>query len=807
VRISYLELRNYRRFKELKLQFPDGVVGILGLNGVGKTTIIESIAWALFGNVDEVVRTSRESVRRAGAGSHENCLVVLEFELGGTEYRIEREMGGKNLSMRAELRSKSKIIADGDKPVRKMVEKLLGMDYKSFFTSVFARQKELNALQNVSAGERKKVVLRMLRIDGIDSVLTDIRADKRDTLSKIDGAQRTLQTEDGREKEMVLAEKIPVLAGTLESAKKDFESAERKEHEAARESEVVRRRRDELKKDVDAYNSSASDLKAKQSALKELKRREDSILEKMASADARLKKLPDLEKEETEFKKTSERRDSLERDRATHEKAKTLEDEIRSDEKDIARRAADIAGLKASFGKASEFESQMADVEKSKIECEAAKSEISGRIGELRARVAERKDAGARDRDKLAEIKSAGKQGTCPTCERTLEEAYDLLVAKLTESEREADKQAREAEESISKLVSELEGLSRKEDAVRKKRTRIEQEMTKLRQQEVTVAERSKELEKLGTRLADRRKALAALGVFKYDEDEHRKVKEEHERLRLVHDEFTKMRSLKEQNEQHARDLSGVRETIKRHRTEEVTFEGIVKTLEPKKGLYDSTIKELDEKTAILNLAKDAVRKVGSTRDRAQSELDGSKKELEEVTRVKKTIENDRKKADDLALLEDVVINFKDNLIGRIAPALSELTSKGIAAMTEGKYSKVELDENYEMQVEDQGVMYPVSRFSGGEADLANLSLRLAISSIIADRTGATPINVLILDEIFGSQDPNRKRSVMTALSRLSTQFRQIFLITHIEDVKDSMNYVIKVEEQEDGTSRAMLSS
>jgi DNA repair exonuclease SbcCD ATPase subunit len=101
VRISYLELRNYRRFKELKLQFPDGVVGILGLNGVGKTTIIESIAWALFGNVDEVVRTSRESVRRAGAGSHENCLVVLEFELGGTEYRIEREMGGKNLSMRA----------------------------------------------------------------------------------------------------------------------------------------------------------------------------------------------------------------------------------------------------------------------------------------------------------------------------------------------------------------------------------------------------------------------------------------------------------------------------------------------------------------------------------------------------------------------------------------------------------------------------------------------------------------------------------------------------------------------------------
>ena len=173
--------------------------------------------------------------------------------------------------------------------------------------------------------------------------------------------------------------------------------------------------------------------------------------------------------------------------------------------------------------------------------------------------------------------------------------------------------------------------------------------------------------------------------------------------------------------------------------------------------------------------------------------------------RVKKTIEKDRKAAEELAVLEDVVVNFKDHLIGRVAPVLSELTSKGLESMTEGRYSSVKLDENYEMQIDDQGTSYPIDRFSGGESDLANLSLRLAISRIIADRTGATPINFLILDEIFGSQDPNRKRSVLTALSRLSTQFRQIFLITHIEDVKDTMNYVIRVEEQEDGTSKAEL--
>ncbi len=152
-------------------------------------------------------------------------------------------------------------------------------------------------------------------------------------------------------------------------------------------------------------------------------------------------------------------------------------------------------------------------------------------------------------------------------------------------------------------------------------------------------------------------------------------------------------------------------------------------------------------------------------------------------------------------------MNFRVDLISRIAPTLAALTSKGLESMTEGRYSRVELEEDYEMKIDDQGTLYPVGRFSGGESDLANLCLRLAISGIIADRTGANPINILILDEIFGSLDPSRKRSVMAALTRLSGQFRQVFLITHIEEVKDLMNHVVRVQELEDGSSSAELVS
>jgi exonuclease SbcC len=807
MRISYFELKNYRRFKELKIQFPDGIVGILGLNGVGKTTLIEAIAWALFGNVDEVVRTSRESVRRSGASQNDTCSALLEFELGGQEYKILREMGGKNLTMRAELWGREKRLAEGDRPVRTMIEKLIGMDHKSFFTSVFARQKELNALQNVAAGERKKVVLRMLRIDGVDSVLTDVRADRKDALSRVEGAEKTLLTEDGRERQKVLAEKMPELNDVFESASKELMSAEEMEKLAATEFEAVKIRRDELKKDVDAYNSSASDLKAKQTQIGEMRKREKSISMRIAEANARLQKLPELEKEEQLWQEISQKKEALDREKVKSDKARMMLVEIASDEKEEGRRLDELSKTKPTIGGIHDVVSKIDEVEKAKSDCQTQTTQISGRIGELRAMTAERREAAAKDQKKLEEIKGAGRQGLCPTCERTLEDAYDLLISKLTESSSEAQKAAKEALASIDGLEAERRALTNKLEALGKKRLNLDQQLKKMNQLETAINGMESELEKVRVRLALRKKALSELGEVRFSDEEYTKVGMEHKRLKQVHDGYLELRSLKAQTEHYARDLEDASNAIRKGLGEEEQLKDIVETLEPKKNQYDSTIKELDEKTAKLNSAKDAVRKLGSVREKAHSELERARKEIEEIGRVKKAIEKDRKSAEELALLEDVVVNFKDHLIGRIAPVLSELTSKGLESMTEGRYTRVELDENYEMQIDDQGTAYPIDRFSGGESDLANLSLRLAISRIIADRTGATPINFLILDEIFGSQDPNRKRSVMTALSHLSTQFRQIFLITHIEDVKDAMSYVIRVEEQEDGTSKAELTS
>jgi len=807
MRISYIELRNYRRFRELKLQFPDGIVGILGLNGAGKSTIIEAVAWALFGNVEEVVRTSREGLRRAGAAQTDVCSATLEFELGGMEYRISREMGGKNLSMRAELRTKDKVLAEGDRPVRHAVEKLLGMDYKSFFTSVFARQKELNALQNIAPGERKKVVLRMLRIDAIDDVITHVRTDLRSAKARIEGAEKTLLSEDGREREKMIAERLPELERAAERSEKELRDSEAGERRASAEAGAARKRRDELRKDAEAYTEAASGLKATQAKMAELGKRERSIASRIEEARKRLERLPELETREERFASTAKTKERMEKEREKSERARLISLEIASDEKEGARRAKEIEAARAGTTGSEELASKVEETERMLSECQSSRADISARMGELKAKVSERAESVGKDRKKLEEIRAAGREGVCPTCERTLHEAYELLVAKLEESASAADKAISKMRSESEALEGDLKALASREDALRRRRANLDQQLLKLRRAEAACEERQKELSRLTERLQDRRNMLAAIGAFEFDGALYEKVKAEHESLLRSHEELIGLRTVAGRARNDEKELTEVREDIRRKSGEEAQYQAMVSGLGPRKEEYALASKDFDHRMISLGNAKDLVRKLGSAHEKCGAELKMARAELEEIARVKKAIERDRLAAQDLGMLEERFLEFKDRLMARVAPVLSGLASKGLEAMTEGRYSKVELDDSYEMQIHDQGEKYPVGRFSGGESDLANLALRLAISRMIADRTGAAPINFLMLDEIFGSQDPNRKRSVMTALSRLSTQFRQIFLITHIEDVKDAANYVIRVTEQEDGTSTAELAS
>ena len=177
---------------------------------------------------------------------------------------------------------------------------------------------------------------------------------------------------------------------------------------------------------------------------------------------------------------------------------------------------------------------------------------------------------------------------------------------------------------------------------------------------------------------------------------------------------------------------------------------------------------------------------------------------MEEQRKKGEEIKEARKQIANLSLLEDLLLKFKNYLISKIAPSLSFYASHFFSVFTGGKYDNVEIDDDYNIFIYDRGERFPINRFSGGEEDLANLALRLAISELIARRAD-TSFEFIALDEIFGSQDNERRKNVLNALNELRKQFKQILLITHIEEIKEETEHIIRVYEDSEGVSHIKI--
>ena len=119
--------------------------------------------------------------------------------------------------------------------------------------------------------------------------------------------------------------------------------------------------------------------------------------------------------------------------------------------------------------------------------------------------------------------------------------------------------------------------------------------------------------------------------------------------------------------------------------------------------------------------------------------------------------------------LDRAFTDLRTDLNFALRPEISELASAFLADLTDGRYSEVELDDQYNIVVLEDGVPKPV--ISGGEEDLANLVLRLAISQMIAERAGQS-FSLLILDEVFGSLDESRRHNVVELLPRPTRPLR-----------------------------------
>ncbi|MDD1748018.1 MAG: SMC family ATPase [Methanomassiliicoccales archaeon] len=802
-----MEARNYRKFRLAALEFPDGVVGILGSNGSGKSTLMEAVAWALYGNEKAITRDGRkEGVRSSFAGMNEDCSVLLEFEIAGDHYRLYRAMKGKSQTMEAQLSVNGKQLAKTDKGVTDEIRRILGMDYKSFFISVFARQKELNALSSLGAAERGKVVRRMLGIESLTKTVEEIDRDRKTVQDRLFGMQQdTLGPDGGRRSEAARAE-LGVLTMTKAEVEGELSSVERALSAMQKEVDFATTRRDSLT----ALEESYSKLQAER-----LANRKDAEASR-SNADKAAQRIKELEAKRVEAS-------ALERDHAEHEELALRKELLDSLAQSYERRRSLLQQRSEAEGKLAQAKVELEERERMASACADSQKRLQTVEDSIASATEERDSFRERSRlheadikrltrdseekaKKLEEIRRLGPESECPTCERKLCDQHSFLVGKLESELSEISGQNLTMKTELEAIKLELEQRRQRLEALEKRKKDLRAKCDEeVRTREALRSSREKVSSAEGE-LGRFSEALANIQVQDYSEEEHASVRR---RLLELRPAWERYRALKVELEALPRWQEELRALKGRTSALEEEGKGIearISSLGYKEGERRQAQTELDLLLERKEVLSAQVAQADKRLERTKAEESAKRSALEELERREKAAEELSRQLEEQTALSKAMRDFRESMMARVVPTLSELSSRLFEELTDGKYPGMELDPDYEISIFDRGEKYALSRFSGGEADLANLCLRLAISKVISERAGSA-LNFLILDEIFGSQDQERKRNIMEAFGQLSKQFSQILLITHIEDVKDLVGGAVVVQENEDGSSSVSVVS
>ena len=784
MKLARLRLTNFRQHAETDIEFDTGLTGIIGPNGAGKSTILEAIAWALYGG--NTARGGNESLRFNRAAARAPVRVELEFDLAGHRYRVVRGLSMAELY----LDGGDVAIANSVTTVAEMLQRRLGMTRTEFFNTYFTGQKELAVMQSLTASERAQFLSRVLGYEKLRVAQELCAVRRKELASEVAGLRAGMPDRDALEAQQREAR------ATVTTATASATEAERLEQETKAALDSVAPRwlaaqtgRDERQR----IETELAAIDGEALALTRAEERQRTELAQVQEARAALAPLlPDVDA----FTRAQEALETLRalavhdgRRRALLETQASLDAEVRALTEQRERLAGEPAQEEAITVDLEQhrraFEDAQGKLEARRTEWVRDRQEVETRLRTLRVQYAELRD----QRDKLLQL---GEEGACPTCTRPLGEHFrnvlDVIERQLETVEADgAYFRARmEQVTSMPADIAHLDELRRKlQDDVGQYERRLATVQAAVQQ----ARQVARELSAKSARLAAATTELTGIPGG-YDAARHKALEAEQVRLAESSTLANRLSTRIEREPALLRE----QESLARQRAALDARRGTAATRLAELRFPEDEYQELrrlhDEvATAFAETAR-AAAGARATREVAQGAAQRAgeaRAEYERLAARVEALDRDRRLHDEL---HRAYSDLRTDLNFQLRPEVSEIASNFLTELTDARYTELELDDKYRLLVLEEGIPKPV--ISGGEEDIANLVLRLAISQMIADRAGQA-FSLLVLDEVFGSLDDVRRQNVLALLRGLHDRFEQVIVITHIEGVRDGLDRVISV--------------
>jgi len=786
--ITKVRLKNWRSHLDSEFRFSSGTNALFGGMGSGKTSVLNGICFALFGNfpdlqskkvkLDEIIMNKPIEKNRAE--------VEVFFVANGKTYSVKRTIEKGKGTTYSEFREEGKLIeAPNSQRVTEAVEKILKVDYELFTRAIYSEQNALDYFLTIPKGQRMKKIDELLMINKFEEArantktltnrLFDRKSEKQKIIDQVD-----LET---------LEKSISELKSSLAQISSERENLRKSLEEISSKRKIIEKEVDELRELNKSLESLKREEKGINSAIEEtiknLKILEESLKDK--TKEEIEKNLGEFKNKMKEFEKIlKEKRDSYEKlsSSISENKAKInfLKNKIEELEKEVENKLKvknELEALRKSVG----------NIEEKIEEKKSLYERFIGETKEIESKLKDLKEA----IEKLSSV-----EGKCPVCDSILTEEKKRNLIK--ERERQVEEFNKRLEETIKNKVKSEKELKEMEE-IRRKAERLEDEIKDLE-------EKQKEYENSKMLVEELKKENEKI------EEDYGKLKAEIEKIEESSKEISEKLQEAEILAYKFRDYEERRirlnELMKEAKHIEVKISEVEEKIsgrnleEKEKELREISVKEKEIEEKIFGIEELKKEKEERMKE-YESKLSSTKKEMEEVKKLEKIIT-------DLKIFEIALKQTQEEMRIEFVEAVNYEMNKLWSTLYPYRdfvEIKLNIEEgDYVLQLRDKS-----GRFinadgiaSGGERSVACLALRIAFARVLAPQ-----LRWLVLDEPTHNLDAKAVEDLAVTLkTRVGELVDQVFLISHEERLEDAVTgflYRLERDKEKDEPTKVIMVS
>ena len=735
--IKEIHIKNIRSHEDFVFKpHLTGVTSINGVNGSGKSTIVNSFSWCLYGT--KFSGQKNKTFIRDGVDAKEKEVSVTSYILvNGEEYKIKRKLLDNKGTCECNVFKKKdeEYIKEAGPAVshtERYIRELLGIDEKGFLSSIFIQQKQVDQIISASAKERSIIIEKLTGILALTKSI-DLAKEEYKTLQK---AANLINVEDDSE----VIKKINTEKDTINELR-NFLNNGKKDYDLLKEQiEIKNQELEEEDKKQEIKNQLTQEYIQTKSNISNYNKVIDENI-KILENNKKNKKVKVLQNEDELKEKQKELNTKIKTETDKYNYVKSV---LLSLEEKINKKI--ILDLELLIEETIEYIQKLEkDIEDKTTEKLVLKTEITHNNQLIKA------------------LKN--NDASCPVCGSPIEEEFQSLedLVEKTKNKKEHFKNIEvEIVSLTSKLNEEKNNLNiYNQNLVFKKEK--EEALLLYKEKEKELKKLEKIIKKIDTELSVVNNHLSEINLHKEAISLTKEIEQNViEYTNRLNEEKEKKKQLEiKKNELNALDKKSYKVLKDDTLNENKKFNDLKTDLLQKKQQFMYS----KEKYENLILDKNRI-------DKAKLEYD---KLMTEISVYVKMIK--------------LLTEFKKERILNSVPMITDIASDIFMKFTNNDFLKLELNDKFEVIVQTKdNIIRPVGLLSGGELSTAAIALRIAISLFLNNEDQS----LLILDEVLVSMDDERTQNILETIAEITNT--QLIFIAHNHLINDISDKIVELE-------------